>query len=90
MEGGLMGLLTSLISGGVGGNIAGALMKDKSLGMVWNTVAGLVGGGLGGQLLGAIGLGGGGMVGNIAGSAVGGAIVMVIVAFVKKAMAKPA
>lgn len=89
MESGLMSWLTSLLSGAVGGNVAGALLKDKSLGTMWNSVAGVLGGGLGGQLLGAIGLApGGGMIGNVASSAIGGAVVMAIVGFVKKMMGK--
>lgn len=43
----LAGLLISLISGAVGGNVAGAAMQDKSLGVVGNSIAGIVGGGLG-------------------------------------------
>jgi len=44
-------VIVALISGGVGGNIAGAVMKNLSLGAVGNTIVGLIGGGLGGQLL---------------------------------------
>ena len=90
MEGQLMSWIISLISGGVGGNIAGALMKDKSLGLIGNTIAGLLGGGIGGQLLSAV-LGGdmlSGIVGNIGSSGVGGAILLVIVSLIKNAMAK--
>ncbi|MGI9201921.1 MAG: GlsB/YeaQ/YmgE family stress response membrane protein, partial [Woeseiaceae bacterium] len=69
----------------VGGNIAGALMKDKSLGMLWNTVVGVVGGGVGSQVLGALGvLDGGGMIANIGGSTVGGALLLFIVSLFKK------
>jgi uncharacterized membrane protein YeaQ/YmgE (transglycosylase-associated protein family) len=84
------GLLTSLITGGVGGNLAGMLMKDKSLGMLWNTVAGVVGGGLGSQLLGMLGMasGGGLDLASIAGSTVGGGVLMAIVGFIKQMMAK--
>ena len=52
-----MEILVSLLSGAVGGNIAGALMKDKSLGTLWNSVVGILGGGIGGQILGLVGLG---------------------------------
>ncbi|HYB43466.1 MAG TPA: hypothetical protein VEL75_16925, partial [Candidatus Methylomirabilis sp.] len=52
----LVSLLISLISGGVGGNVAGAAMQDKSLGVVGNSIAGIVGGGLGGAILRAVGL----------------------------------
>lgn len=44
-------ILIQLISGAAGGNIAGALLKNISLGTVGNSIAGLVGGGLGGQIL---------------------------------------
>lgn len=81
-------LLISLVSGAVGGNAAGALMKNKSLGVLWNTVAGLVGGGLGGQLLNMLGTGGNSLGANIAGSGVGGAVVLLIVALIKGATKK--
>jgi uncharacterized membrane protein YeaQ/YmgE (transglycosylase-associated protein family) len=80
-------LIVSLISGGVGGSLAGALPKKFGLGPVGNTIAGLIGGGVGGQILGmlmppAAGGGGHGMVGDIAGSAVGGGLRMVIVGII--------
>jgi uncharacterized membrane protein YeaQ/YmgE (transglycosylase-associated protein family) len=52
----LVGLLISVISGAVGGNIAGAAMQDKSLGTLGNSIAGVLGGGLGGGLLRALGM----------------------------------
>jgi uncharacterized membrane protein YeaQ/YmgE (transglycosylase-associated protein family) len=36
--------LLTLISGAVGGNIGGALIKDQSLGPVVNTILGVIGG----------------------------------------------
>src|SRR4030095_84354 len=51
---GIIGWIISLISGAVGGNIAGGVLKEQSLGTVGNTIAGLVGGGLGGQILSAL------------------------------------
>ena len=57
----IAGLLVQLVSGAAGGNIAGALLKQFSLGPVGNSVVGVLGGGLGGQLLGMLGLGGGGV-----------------------------
>jgi len=35
-------LIISLVCGAVGGNIAGALMKDKSLGTLGNSLAGIL------------------------------------------------
>jgi len=92
----LVGLLISLVSGAVGGNIAGAAMTDKSLGTLGNSIAGIVGGGLGGAILRAIGVyaqsGGnldvGTIVGNIAGGGVGGAVLLIIVSLIKSAMSR--
>jgi uncharacterized membrane protein YeaQ/YmgE (transglycosylase-associated protein family) len=91
----LMPLIVQLISGAVGGNVAGAAMKDKSLGMIGNSIAGIVGGGLGGQLLEILGIAvaaGGTDVNSMAGSAgsggVGGAVLLIIVAAVKKMLNK--
>lgn len=92
----LVSLLISLVSGAVGGNIAGAAMKDKSLGAVGNSIAGIIGGGLGGVILRAIGVfaqsGGsldvGSIVGNIAGGGVGGAILLIVVSLIKSSMAR--
>jgi hypothetical protein len=90
-------LIIQLISGAVGGNIAGGLLKNYNLGALGNTIAGIVGGVGGGQLLGmlapALGAAaaGGGMdigsiIGQVAGGGVGGAIVMVIVGLIKQMM----
>ena len=53
--GNLVPLIIQLVSGAVGGNIAGSLMKKSSLGTLLNSLAGIVGGGIGGQLLGMLG-----------------------------------
>ena len=87
-------LIIQLVSGAVGGNIAGSLLKNSSLGTLWNSVAGILGGGLGGSLLSMIGLGtdGGmdlsGILGSVAGGGVGGGVVMAIIGVIKKAMNK--
>src|SRR4029078_7729992 len=89
-------LIVEAVSGAVGGNVAGAAMKDKSLGTVGNSIAGILGGGLGGTILqsvmGSAAAGGGGMdiqsiLTNVGGGGVGGAILMVVVALIKNAMA---
>ncbi len=88
--------IISLISGAVGGNVAGSLMKGSSLGTLWNSVAGIAGGGLGASILSMVGLGaatsGGGdmgmIVGNLASGLVGGGAVMAIIGFIRKAMNK--
>src|SRR6266508_4430300 len=47
----IISLIIEAISGAVGGNVAGAAMKENSLGTAGNSIAGIVGGGLGGALL---------------------------------------
>lgn len=92
----IVGLIISLISGAAGGNIAGALMKDYSLGTVGNSIAGIVGGGIGGWILGALGVataGGAGLsLGSIIGSILsgggGGAILMLVIGLVRGATAQ--
>lgn len=86
-------LIIQLISGAVGGNIAGALLKQFNLGVLINSIAGIVGGGIGGQILTQVlGAGGGmdigGIISQVAGGGVGGAILLVIVGLIKKALAK--
>jgi uncharacterized membrane protein YeaQ/YmgE (transglycosylase-associated protein family) len=96
-----MGLLINLISGAVGGNVAGKAVKSLDMGTLWNSVAGIVGGGLGGQILGQLGLdpgaaaaaatdsgGLGAIVSQIGGGGVGGAVLLLIAGYVKKMMAK--
>ena len=45
----LTALIIQLISGAIGGNAAGAVSKNTSLGPVGDTIAGALGGGVGGQ-----------------------------------------
>jgi len=49
-------LLIQLVSGALGGNVAGKLLKNMSLGTLGNSIVGILGGGLGGQLLGMLGM----------------------------------
>lgn len=88
-------LIIQLISGAVGGNLAGSLMKENSLGTLWNSVAGIAGGGLGGQILGMLGMGaaGGGLdiasiLSSVAGGGVGGGVLMAVIGIIRRSMAK--
>ena len=91
-------LIIQLVSGAIGGNVAGGLLKNQSLGTLGNSIAGIVGGGLGGQLLSGVmssgatdaaaGLDLGAIVGQIASGGVGGGVVMVLAGVVKNMMAK--
>lgn len=91
----LIPLLIQLISGAVGGNAAGSLMKKSSLGTLGNSLVGILGGGLGGQLLGMLGIAtttGGvdiaSIIGSIAGGGVGGGVLMAIIGIIRKAISK--
>jgi len=93
----IISLIIQVISGAVGGNVAGAAMKENSLGTVGNSIAGIVGGGLGGTILqmvlGTAAAGGGSMdltsiLSNVAGGGVGGAILMAVIGIIKNQMAK--
>ena len=90
-------LIIEAVSGAVGGNVAGAAMKENSLCTVGNSIAGILGGGLGGTILhsvmGSAAAGGGGMdlqsiLANVGGGGVGGAILMAIVGIIKNKMAQ--
>jgi hypothetical protein len=94
-------LIINLVCGAIGGNAAAAIpaLKDKSLGTLWNSIVGALGGGLGGALLqillpalvtvaqgGSVNVGA--LVGQVVSSGVGGAILMVIVSWIKAAISK--
>ena len=91
-------LLIQLVGGAAGGNIAGSLLKNSSLGGVGNTVAGGIGGLLGGNILNsalgvtkvaaASGLDIGTIISQIAGSGVGGGVLMVLVGLLKQIFQK--
>ena len=61
--------VTNLIIEAVGGNVAGAALKDKSLGAIGNSIAGIVGGGVGGTIrqtvMGSAATGSGGLFGRL-------------------------
>ena len=91
----LLPFIIQLISGAVGGNVAGAILKKSSLGTLGNSLVGILGGGVGGQLLGMLGIatGSGGMdigsiVGSVASGGVGGGALLAIIGIIKKMMAK--
>jgi len=90
-------IIIQLISGAVGGNGAGALMKKLSLGTIGNSIVGILGGGIGGQLLGLLGLApaaaSGGLdlnniIASVLSGGVGGGALLAIVGAIKKALGK--
>jgi len=58
---GIIGFIIQIIAGAIGGNAAGAGVKNYSLGTAGNSIAGAVGGLILGQILSAMGIGEPGM-----------------------------
>lgn len=92
----LLPLIIQVVAGLIGGNAAGAALKEKSLGTTGNTIAGGVGGVILGQILQAV-MGGaapdagaamagmdiGKIVTDIVGGGAGGAILTAIIGMLK-------
>ena len=76
--------LWGLILGAVGGNLAGYLLKGKSLGTLWNSVVGILGGVIGWWVLDKIGADGTGAVWAILAALIGGAVLLWVVSLFKK------
>lgn len=96
-----MELVIQIIAGLLGGNAAGAGLKNLSLGTAGNSVVGAVGGGLGGLLMSMLGgdagaaaaeaaasLDIGAIIQSVAGGGIGGAILTAIAGMLKKALVK--
>jgi hypothetical protein len=96
----LLPLIIQLASGALGGNVAGTLLKNLSLGTLGNSVAGAVGGGLGGTLLGPLLTGGAAVMGadggldipallsQVASGGAGGGVLMAVIGLIRSMMAK--
>ncbi len=89
----VVAFLIEMFSGLIGGAVAGVWMKEKSLGLLWDSVAGFLGGAGGGALallipaFGSAVRGGSdsilAILAEIAAGIVGGSVVMLIAALVK-------
>lgn len=93
----IVGLIVTAVSGLVGGNVAGAALKDKTLGAIGNSIAGIVGGVAGTYILQAVNilqtmgmadLTVGSIAGTIGSGAISGGILTAIVGLIKSAMVK--
>jgi uncharacterized membrane protein YeaQ/YmgE (transglycosylase-associated protein family) len=92
----LLNLIIQLVAGALGGNAAGASMKNLDLGTLGNTIAGAVGGAGGGTLLTALlpllqgaanNVDIGALVGQAVGGGVSGAVLTAIIGLIKNSMA---
>ena len=94
----MMPIIIQLVAGLIGGNAAGALLKNQSLGTLGNSIAGILGGGLGGQILGmlgaaptagaATGMDVTSILSSLASGGVGGGVLMAVVGVLKGMMSK--
>ena len=94
----IVSLLIQLVSGALGGNVAGSLLKNLSLGTVGNTLSGGIGGLLGGQILSSMlhlptaTVGGAidptAIIGQLASGGVGGGGLMAIIGLIRSMMNK--
>lgn len=86
----LVPLIIQLVSGAVGGNVTGALLKKLPISKILATILGAVGGIGGGQLVDIFGLleniGGSGNLGAAGSAAGGGALLTLVVGLIKKAL----
>ncbi len=93
-----LALIVQLLSGAVGGNLAGGLLKQYDLGTLGNSIAGILGGGVGGQVLsmlipalGAAAASGsldlGSILGQVVGGGIGGSALLVIIGLIKQMVA---
>lgn len=88
----LISIVVQLISGVVGGNVAG-IMKSLSLGSTGNSIAGGIGGLVLGQLMNYLQTGGAtdmtsALLGQAAGSGVAGIVVTAVIGLLRNVMAK--
>jgi hypothetical protein len=93
----MINLIIQIVAGVLGGNAAGATMKNLDLGTLGNTIAGALGGAGGGTLLTALlpmlqnaasgNVDVGALVGQAVGGGVAGAIVTAIVGLIKNTAA---
>jgi len=95
----MLGTIIGLLSGALGGNVAGALLKNFSMGTLWNSVVGILGGGLGASLLGMLSpsagaaaasesLSIGSILGSVGGGLAGGGVLMTIIGLIRSALNK--
>jgi len=75
----MIALIIQLVSGVIGGNVAGTAVKSLDMGVLRNSVAGLLGGGIGSGILTGLGISGfDGTIGQIASGGIGGIILMAV------------
>lgn len=83
-----MELLLWLISGAMGGNIGGVLIKKINLGVAGNTLSGMIGGGMGNQILQSALGASSTLMSSLIGSIAGGMLMMALLGIIKRSLAQ--
>lgn len=90
-----MEFLIPLLSGAVGGNVAGGLVEKLNQGTLINTIAGIAGGGLGGVVMNAMGMASGAgsmdvgsIISQVASGGIGGGVILAVVGVVRGMISK--
>ena len=78
-----MGLIATLIVGGIAGWLAGIIMKGEGQGVLMNIVIGVIGGFIGGFVFSLVGMGSTNMVGSLVTATVGAIILLWLVNQIK-------
>lgn len=73
-----MGLIASIVVGGIAGWLGGVIMKDDRYGLFGDIIVGIVGGLIGGFLFGQLGMASGGFFWQIIVATVGSVILLAI------------
>ena len=92
----MISIVVSLVTGAIGGLLAGYLVKKISLGEISNALCGIVGGGIGGSVLTAFGFSAGpsgtltlpAVIGSVASGLVGGGLVLLAVGLIMQLIRK--
>lgn len=79
-----MGIIWSLIVGGVAGWLAGQFMKGSGYGLLVNIILGLIGGFVGDLVFGLVGLDATNLLGRIICATVGAVLVIVVARAIRK------
>lgn len=79
-----MGILVSLLVGGVAGWLAGRIMKGQGYGLLVNIILGIVGGFVGSLVFGLLGLDATNIIGRIICATVGAILVVVVARAIRK------
>ena len=80
----IQALVIFLAIGAIAGWLAGTLMKGGGFGLLGNIVIGIIGAVIGGFVFGVLGISAGGLIGSIVTATAGAALLLFIVALVKK------